>query len=155
MRSNKDSFNFLEPLNGQPLSICYFPLTTSQTLNLSIFLYFNNNKKKMFEYSGLPKPHKQFKKSVGSVVCGECCLESCLVISEITVVQSLKERSPTDMRNGRCVGQWKELRVVRPGLILSSQSYLGNKRTCFILRAKKKPSQKTKTIECVFVCLSK
>lgn len=38
MRGNKDSFNFLESLNRQFLSICYFPLTTSQFLNLYILV---------------------------------------------------------------------------------------------------------------------
>lgn len=52
-------------------------------------------------------------------------------------MQSAKERSPTEMRNGKCVGAMgKKLWLVRLGLILSSQSYLGNEGTCLMLRGR-------------------
>lgn len=53
---------------------------------------------------------------------------------------------------GGVLKQWRELQVVCPGLILSSQSYLGNERTCFMLRVggkrlteKQKQKDKKKT----------
>lgn len=76
----------------------------------------------MFKNNRLLNPHRQ----LGSVCCGLCSPDGCLVITEITVVQTAKERSSKDMRNGRYVGAMKRTALVCPGLIVSSKSYLGN-----------------------------
>lgn len=69
MRGNKDSFNFLEPLNRQSLSICSYPLTTLEPLNLNDLAH--QQKSHALKHNGLRNPHRHFDNSAGSVVCGE------------------------------------------------------------------------------------
>lgn len=100
-KGNKDSFNFLESLNTQSLSICYLPPTTSQLLSVHVLVLAACLKE---QETGEAAPTACESARLFPVFAADCAsLNDASLFPEITVVQSTKERSSTDVRNGSFV----------------------------------------------------
>lgn len=138
-KSNKDSFNFLESLNTQSLSICYSPPTTSQLLSVHILVLAACLKEPETAEAAptVCEPAPLFP-----VFAADCAsLNDALLFSEITVVQSAKERSSTDVRNGSLC----------PGLIFPELP--GGWEHALRGQQEKKNLHRKTTVECVRWCV--